>query len=93
MARELVEHTQRRPGATIQGFEACSVSGEELIESQSGISRLLRHLRDADQEEAQPFFPIAVPSHSGEEFEVSRSLLLQVEAQVQQRLLEQTLGA
>src|SRR6185312_15385129 len=90
---EQLMHAQSRARHPSQLGDPRPIPGEELSNFGRQIHRLASRLLDSLQEEADPALPVARGPDPLEELVVALAVLLEVEAEVEERLPERTLVA
>src|SRR5450631_507357 len=93
MVLEQLVHAERRPRHPPKLRDTGAIAGEQLPDLGREIDRLAGRLLDPFQEEPDPALPIAGGPHLLQELVVPRSVLLEVEAEVEERLPERALVA
>ncbi|MBK7976281.1 MAG: hypothetical protein IPK07_24435 [Deltaproteobacteria bacterium] len=92
MTLEGVNASGRADGANLS-FDPAAVVGERGRQRSSGGDGLVGGLSNAVEEEREPSLPVAAHAYALEAVVVLLAALLEIEAQVEDRLAEQSVGA
>lgn len=90
--RELMD-AQRAAGVAPDPADALTIALDHLDDSSCSLGRATCDLRDAVQEEREPLLPLAVRADALQAFVVLVAVLLEEQAEVQQGLAQDALGA
>ena len=75
----------------VQALHLLPVPRGKCEQAAGGFHRAGGHGNDAFKEEGKPLFPIAVQAHGLQQFVIAAAVLLEIQRQIQQRLLQHTL--
>jgi len=83
---------QSGTGGFANGLNTLFVSGGEIHQGSGGLCRLIGRFLNSGDKKSQPSLPIARKPHGLQQVIVLLAMLLEIEAEIQQRLVQRTLG-
>src|SRR3982074_985558 len=86
-------YPQRRTRGSLQRSNSRAACTEYFDQCLGGLYRVIGRLLDCLREKVKPAFPVAISANHIEEFVILVTMLPQIQTQVQQRLLQNTLDA
>ena len=84
--------TQSGTGRLANGLNTLFVSGGEIHQGSGGLRGLIGGFLNSGDKKPQPGFPIARQPHGLQQVIVLLAMLLEIEAEIQQRLVQRALG-